>query len=73
MGPPSRSCARSSAVALTEAITGLGHSLGLKVLAEGVETEAQLDALAALGCDEVQGYYFSRPVPAPNVSELFPR
>ena len=65
--------ARSSAVALTEAITGLGHSLGLKVLAEGVETEAQLDALAALGCDEVQGYYFSRPVPAPNVSELFPR
>lgn len=62
--------ARSSASALTQAICGLGHSLGLKVLAEGVETEAQLDALAALGCDEVQGYYFSKPVPALAVNEL---
>ena len=53
--------------ALTQAITGLGHSLGLEVLAEGVETVAQLDALAALGCDSVQGYYFSRPLPALDI------
>ncbi len=55
--------ARGHAHALAQAITGLGHSLGLRVLAEGVETEAQLEAVIALGCDEVQGFYFSRPVP----------
>ncbi len=54
--------ARAHAHALTNAITGLGHSLGLKVLAEGVETEAQLEALVAMSCDAVQGYYFSRPL-----------
>ncbi len=47
---------------LARAIISIGHSLDLKVVAEGVETEAQLDYLRRHGCDEVQGYYFSRPV-----------
>jgi EAL domain-containing protein (putative c-di-GMP-specific phosphodiesterase class I) len=42
----------------------LGHSLGLKVVAEGVETEQAWQRLAALGCDTVQGFYVSRPLPA---------
>ncbi len=59
--------ARDHAHALAQAITGLGHNLGMRVLAEGVETEAQLDALVALGCDDVQGFYFSKPLPADQV------
>ena len=51
-------------VAIARAIVALGHSLGLKVTAEGVETEDQLEALALLQCDLVQGYLFSRPLPA---------
>ena len=50
------------AVAVAEAITSLGHSLGLAVIAEGVETTGQLDRLVELGCDEVQGFLFARPV-----------
>ena len=48
---------------LARAIISIGHSLDLKVVAEGVETEAQLEYLRKHGCDEVQGYYFSQPVP----------
>ena len=48
---------------LARAIISIGHSLDLKVVAEGVETEAQLEYLRKHGCDEVQGYYFSEPVP----------
>jgi predicted signal transduction protein with EAL and GGDEF domain len=51
------------ASAVAEAITMLGHSLGLAVIAEGVETSGQLDRLVELGCDEVQGYLFAKPVP----------
>ncbi len=49
-------------VAITRAIIALGHSLRLKVLAEGVETSEQEAFLKALGCDGVQGFYYSRPV-----------
>ncbi|MCB9596705.1 MAG: bifunctional diguanylate cyclase/phosphodiesterase [Sandaracinaceae bacterium] len=63
--------AQQHATALTQAITGLGHSLGLEVLAEGVETVAQLDALVTLGVDAVQGYFFSRPLDASRVPDFF--
>ena len=49
---------------ITSAVISLAHSLRLKVVAEGVETEAQLAILAAKGCDEMQGYYYTRPMPA---------
>ena len=49
---------------ITRAVIGMSHNLGLKVVAEGVETEAQLAFLDAAGCGEMQGYYFSRPLPA---------
>jgi EAL domain-containing protein (putative c-di-GMP-specific phosphodiesterase class I) len=52
---------------LVSSIISLAHSLKLKVVAEGVETEEQSTLLRALGCDEWQGYLFGRPVP----SELF--
>jgi EAL domain-containing protein (putative c-di-GMP-specific phosphodiesterase class I) len=51
------------ALAIVRTIIDLGHILNLQVLAEGVEEEEQLAVLRAEGCDEVQGYYFSRPVP----------
>ncbi len=48
--------------AIALAIISLAHSLKLKVVAEGVETTEQLDMLTFSGCDEIQGFYFSRPV-----------
>jgi EAL domain-containing protein (putative c-di-GMP-specific phosphodiesterase class I) len=56
--------------AITLAIISMAHSLGLKVIAEGVETEAQLAFLAKHRCDEMQGYYFSRPVHADDCSRM---
>ena len=47
----------------------LGHSLGLGVIAEGVETEAQRDFLANSGCSAYQGYYFCRPLPIERFEE----
>jgi diguanylate cyclase (GGDEF)-like protein len=55
---------RPESVAIIRAVTGLGRSLGMETTAEGVETEAQLDTLKDEGCTEVQGYLFSKPVPA---------
>ena len=49
---------------IAQAVITMAHALRLKVIAEGVENEAQLEFLAAHGCDEMQGYYFSRPLPA---------
>jgi EAL domain-containing protein (putative c-di-GMP-specific phosphodiesterase class I) len=47
----------------------LAHNLGLKVIAEGVENSAVCDQLIALGCDEAQGYYLSRPLPAAEMTK----
>jgi diguanylate cyclase (GGDEF)-like protein len=55
---------------IAPAIVALAHSLGLEVVAEGVETEAQLEALRAEGCDFAQGFLISRPQRAEAVSEL---
>ena len=52
----------STNIAILKAIVGLGHSLGLKVVAEGVETAYQQAFLHGIGCDELQGYYFSKPL-----------
>ncbi len=60
--------ADDAAIAL--AITGLAHSLKLKVIAEGVETEAQLRFLRAHGCDEIQGYYFARPLASADCTRM---
>ena len=56
--------------AITTAIIAMGHALGLKTVAEGVETEAQLALLRKQGCDEMQGYLFSRPMPADRFEEF---
>ena len=55
----------------------MGHSLKIKVVAEGVETEEQLALLKSQGCDEVQGYYYSKPWPPEKLvgylaSRIFP-
>ena len=55
---------RPEDASIVRAIVSLAHSLRLKVVAEGVETPAQLDFLKAVGCDEYQGYHFSRPLPS---------
>lgn len=54
--------------AIIQAIIAMGHALKLKVVAEGVENAAQLAFLQRHGCDEVQGYYFSRPIPSEQLS-----
>jgi diguanylate cyclase (GGDEF)-like protein/PAS domain S-box-containing protein len=58
---------------IVRTIIALGHNLGLKVLAEGVETEAQLKFLTDNGCDEMQGYHFSKPVSAWRMRKLLAR
>jgi diguanylate cyclase (GGDEF)-like protein len=55
---------RSNDAAIANAIIALGHSLNMEVVAEGVETERQLDFLRGQGCDAVQGFLYSEPMPA---------
>jgi len=55
--------------AVVAALTGLAHALGMQVVAEGVETAAQLDHLRTLGCDFAQGHYFGAPAPASAVCD----
>ena len=62
--------ADASDAAIARSVIMLGHSLGLMVIAEGVETEDHLRLLGEYGCDEYQGYLFSRPKPAAEVRVL---
>jgi diguanylate cyclase (GGDEF)-like protein len=56
--------------AIVEAVIALGHTIGLKVLAEGVETPAQQEFLRRAGCDEMQGYLFSKPITPSEIERL---
>jgi EAL domain-containing protein (putative c-di-GMP-specific phosphodiesterase class I) len=56
--------------AIVEAVIALARGLSMEVTAEGIETEAQLDQLIALGCDHGQGYFFARPLPADAATDL---
>ena len=62
---------RVSEFSLIAGVVSIGHSLGLTVVAEGVETDAQADLLTELGCDRLQGYLFSKPIPASAVPDLW--
>jgi EAL domain-containing protein (putative c-di-GMP-specific phosphodiesterase class I) len=56
---------------IVTAIIGMGQSLNLRIIAEGVETAEELEFLQAQHCDEAQGYYFGRPVPPQEFVKLF--
>jgi EAL domain-containing protein (putative c-di-GMP-specific phosphodiesterase class I) len=58
---------------IVSTIISLAHSLGLKVVAEGVETEEQLNLLRLLKCDEMQGFLLSRPVASDEIASLLSR
>jgi EAL domain-containing protein (putative c-di-GMP-specific phosphodiesterase class I) len=61
----------SGNAAIVDAIVAMAHRLNLQTTAEGVETHGQLQVLQRLGCDEYQGYLFSRPVPAIEAAARF--
>lgn len=56
--------------AVAKTIVSIAHDMHMKVIAEGTETEGQINALRSYGCDEVQGYYFSRPLPPDDVAAM---
>jgi EAL domain-containing protein (putative c-di-GMP-specific phosphodiesterase class I) len=58
---------------IVQTVISLAHSLDLKVIAEGVDHEDQVEMLAALGCDQMQGYLISKPVPAGEIEALLAR
>ena len=55
---------------ITEAIIAMARAISLSVICEGVETDLQLTELRRMGCDQVQGYYFSRPVDAQTIASM---
>ena len=55
---------------MIRAILSLAHSLGMKVVAEGVETIAQREFLLSIGCNQMQGYFFSKPVSPQEIEKL---
>jgi EAL domain-containing protein (putative c-di-GMP-specific phosphodiesterase class I) len=59
--------------AIVASTVGLAHSIGVPVVAEGVEDEATLEQIRELGCDKVQGYYFSRPLPPADLEQWLAR
>jgi EAL domain-containing protein (putative c-di-GMP-specific phosphodiesterase class I) len=59
--------------AIVKAVVGLGRSLGIETCAEGVERADQLRLLEGQGCDEVQGYLFSKPLPAAAIQTFIDR
>jgi EAL domain-containing protein (putative c-di-GMP-specific phosphodiesterase class I) len=61
---------RPDSIAIIRAVAGLGQSFGMTTTAEGVETQEQLDKMRAEGCNEVQGYFYSKPVPASEIAHL---
>ena len=63
----------ANADAICDAIISLGHSLGKKIIAEGVETRAQLEFLSSRRCEEAQGFLFARPMPADDIAARLPR
>jgi len=63
-------CARAEDALIIEAVVTLAHSLGILTIAEGVETVEQLEALRLHGCDSVQGFLLSRPVPGAQVPSM---
>lgn len=66
-------CNNRDSQAIVKSIAKLGQALNFETIAEGVETKEQLDFLKKQGCDQVQGYYFSAPVPEHEVAELIHR
>ena len=62
---------RSDEITIVRSMIDLGHNLGLKVVAEGVEDDEDLEMLKSLGCDLGQGFLFSRPLPLPALMEWF--
>jgi len=60
---------RAESAKVVAAIIGLSRSLGAQVIAEGVETEGDAEALQRLGCEQAQGYLFARPMPAAAVAQ----
>ena len=57
--------------ALAQALVGFAHQLNSRIVAEGVETASELNALRALGVEAAQGYYLARPMPRENALKLF--
>jgi diguanylate cyclase (GGDEF)-like protein len=64
---------QSDCTAIIEAVAGLARKLNMRSIVEGIETKQQLSIVNEIGCDELQGYYFNRPVPSAELARLLPR